>query len=690
MASLIGGGSHLSSVNNCIIWDNSASTGMNFYNATISYSCSYPLPPGTGNFTNNPVLLSASHISPSSPCIGAGTNTYVTGTDIDGENWKTPPSVGCDEVYLTNLTGELFVNIYAKYTSAVVGVDLIFRAIIDGKPVSNHWSFSDGYSSADKYLVNHFFPVAGEYEVILTVFNNDNPAGISATVTVNIVEINDATYYVNKANMTPESPYNSWSTAATNIQDAVNIALQTQTKHLLVLVTDGIYDTGGDVTPGYSSSNRVVITKDIIVKSVNGPENTIIFGKRPLGDGAVRGVYMSSGILDGFTVSNGHTRMWPSGYDYYEQCGGGVNMYGGNAMITNCIISGNSAYVDGGGICFGTVNNCTISGNTTQDQGGGICYSTVNNCTISGNTAYMGGGTYESIVNNCTISGNSAYNYGGTYYGTVNNCTINGNSANNLSGGTCGGTVNNCTISGNSAGRYGGGTFYGTVNNCIISRNSAGYGGGGTAYGTVNDCAISGNLSNNKGGGTYDSIVNNCSISGNSAYNGGGTYDGSVNNCIIIENSAGYGGGTCFGTVNNCTITGNAVTNSGGGTFYGTVNNCIIWDNTAPESTNYSDSIISYSCSYPLPSGTGNISNNPQFISATDFHLQATSPCRDAGTNAYAPMPWDLDGNPRIIDGTVDMGAYEFVPEPVGIWIIGLLELWIIVKRSPRVCRGIK
>ena len=421
-----GGGIYGSTANNCIIWYNSAPQNPNFYGATISYSCSSPLPDGEGNFDSNPILLSSSHISLSSPCIGKGTNFYATGTDIDGELWKDPPSVGCDEIYTNDLTGDLLVDIYAEYTSAVVGAELEFKSIIVGKPSSNSWTFSDGSSSSDNYFINHSFSAVGEYEVILSAFNEDNPAGVAATVMVNIVNLDNATYYVNKANSTPAFPYNSWSTAASNIQDAVNATLL---KNGLVLVTNGIYDTGETVTPKNSSSNRVVITADIIVKSVNGPENTMIFGKGPLGSNAVRGVYMSMGTLDGFTVSNGHTST--SGSFNYDSDGGGINLYGGNAVVTNCVIIGNMANKDGGGICYGTINNCTLSGNSA-DYGGGTCYSTVNNCVINENSADNGGGTCYSTINNCTISGNTANDYaGGTFDCKATNSIIYYNYAQN-------------------------------------------------------------------------------------------------------------------------------------------------------------------------------------------------------------------------------------------------------------------
>ena len=51
----------------------------------------------------------------------------------------------------------------------------------------------------------------------------------------------------------------------------------------------------------------------------------------------------------------------------------------------------------------------------------------------------------------------------------------------------------------------------------------------------------------------------------------------------------------------------------------------------------------------------------PIFVNGTnDFHLQFNSPCINAGNNSFAVGTNDLDGNSRIVGGTVDIGAYEY------------------------------
>jgi hypothetical protein len=58
------------------------------------------------------------------------------------------------------------------------------------------------------------------------------------------------------------------------------------------------------------------------------------------------------------------------------------------------------------------------------------------------------------------------------------------------------------------------------------------------------------------------------------------------------------------------------------------------------------------------------INANPQFVNpaADDFHIQHTSPCKDSGlANSSTPL-LDYEGDPRVADGTIDMGADEFYP----------------------------
>jgi parallel beta-helix repeat protein len=249
-----------------------------------------------------------------------------------------------------------------------------------------------------------------------------------------------AVLYVDLNSTNPLPPYADWSTAATNIQDAVDAANPSDQ----ILVTNGVYQEVGD------GANRVTVNKAITVQSVNGPAATVIDGA-----GAMRCVNLANGaVLAGFTLTNGFT----SGY------GGGVCCQYSSATVSNCVLIGNSATY-GGGAAGGTLINCTISGNVVAAGG-----------AAAGGGVYGYGSTgYNCWLYNCTLTDNSATgNGGGGFFATYNNCTITGNSSQAGGGGVAFGVLNNCTIVGNYARLSGGGAYGGTLTNCIIYYNAIG------------------------------------------------------------------------------------------------------------------------------------------------------------------------------------------------------------------------
>jgi hypothetical protein len=372
---------------------------------------------------------------------------------------------------------------------------------------------------------------------------------INAPATVLYVDLNST-------NATP--PYTNWSTAAVTIQDAIDAS----SGYDQILVTNGVYQTGGRVVYG-SLTNRVAATKPVTVQSVNGPEVTVIQGE-PLDseDGvSARCVYLTNNAtLSGFTLTNGATS--DVGDWDFDDNGGGVWCEDFSAVVTNCVITGNSAYANGGGVRGGTLIGCTLTGNSASFSGGGTESATLNHCTLSANTAYYGGGADNSALNDCTLNANSAYYNGG---------------------GVASSTLNNCTLTGNSAEHgYGGGAEGGILNNCVLAGNSA--------------------ENNYGGGGTYLSMLNNCTLTGNSTYSyGGGACYGTLNNCTLTGNSAeyGHGGGAYYCTLNNCTLSENSAYYGGGGAYQGTLNNCIVYYNTAPSGDDYLGGTLNYCCSTP-------------------------------------------------------------------------------------------
>jgi hypothetical protein len=134
-------------------------------------------------------------------------------------------------------------------------------------------------------------------------------------------------------------------------------------------------------------------------------------------------------------------------------------------------------------------------------------------------------------------------------------------------------------------------------------------------------------------------------------------------NCLFIGNSAPTGAGMRNNdpnpTILNTTIAynyGSGISSRNGSSPI--IGNSIVWGNTGGSFSGASSgsSIVSYSDIEGGFAGIGNLNVDPLFF----YHLTAGSPLINAGNNNATDLPsTDLEGNPRIIGGTVDMGAYE-------------------------------
>ena len=401
------------------------------------------------------------------------------------------------------------------------------------------------------------------------------------------------------------------------------------------------------VEPGTYTENIVIWQSVHLVANTGGGGSAVIIdGGLAAATVTFTGVETPETTLEGFTVQNGS--------DVY---GGGIAGNGTHATISNCLITDNTADVGGGLFnCDGIIQNCRITWNTA-DSGGGLyrCDGTVLHCTIENNTAARGAGLYEC-------------------QGTVSSCGILTNTATAGSGAgayNCNGSLSECRIAGNTnsgtSTYYTGGGLYdcdGPITRCTIEGNSASYASGGGAAvcdGTFSRCVIRTNVCKYDGGGLL-----NCG--------------GPIEDCVVSGNrvtGAAYGGGlaNCLGTIRNCTVVGNRAFDGGGLASCGTITNCIVWNNR-PTGGSYQQVRLPTAVSYcDVQDGSawpGCITAAPQFVndglwSGTtwqegDYHLSATSPCVNTADPGFASEGTDIEGNPRVVGGRVDMGAYERDP----------------------------
>ena len=427
-------------------------------------------------------------------------------------------------------------------------------------------------------------------------------------------------------------PYTDWPTAATNIQEVVNGCL----------AGDTIYLTNGH----YYLTGEVVVAQAVIIRSFNNgatdPTNTILDGNNYAGKPVTNRcliVTNAAATIDGLTLTNGRA---------LNSSGGGCRIpagISGTVILTNCIISGNSATnvnQTGGGVSASSlaiIANCRITGNRAASWGGGVM---------------MGGADIvlkDSLVGWNYTSGDGAGVAFYAYRDSAKNCSIVSND----------GLSTIYLIS-----------LYGVVSNCVIQGNTNGtpiafYDSTGNTYSQIVNCQIIGNYSSGSypaGGNVSCGVLyRNCLIANNQS---SGTYGG----LYVIANRTG--------TVESCTIAGNRGTTRGGvyadsGSkcyFYNTVISSNVGSTSSDLGFANADAINNFTnCCCPtvsLPPTQGNIQSDPFLagLNSGNYRLSPNSPCVNTGLNKYwMTNTVDLDGNRRLdqLNGRVDMGAYEFI-----------------------------
>jgi len=384
------------------------------------------------------------------------------------------------------------------------------------------------------------------------------------------------------------------------------------------------------VRPGTYVENIDYLGKEITVQSTDGPDVTTIDGSQPTDPDRRSTVYFGSGetfgtVLRGFSITGGRgSRRWSSLY------GGGIAVSVSAATIRDCIVEGNSAKGTGGGIdCWvGDIDLVdSIIRNNEAAVGGGLAFtgasfSRLTDVLVQENTADRGGGLglAEAAIDilRCSFVRNTAtdeFGEGGGALYAIDEPHL---------------------------------RFYATV----FLQNQAECGGAIFSW-PVGDpgrlffesCLFAENVATREGGAIYAQDyqiirMNACTVVLNDAQDGSAfwcndcTSDVILYRCIFAMNSGGHGiDGE--GHSGEPWVVRSLV--EGGG--------------------------------FP---GHGNIPGFPVFRNPLlqDFRLASSSILIDRGGTSSFVHDLDLDGNPRIVDGdrdgtaTVDMGCYEYQPEP--------------------------
>jgi hypothetical protein len=197
---------------------------------------------------------------------------------------------------------------------------------------------------------------------------------------------------------TPTFPYDTWGTAATNIQLAINAVPLG-----VVMLTDGLYRVAATLQ----------VTNAVRLTSVNGSRATRLDGGGTL---PVMTIGHTNAVIDSLTITNGRAA---------GGAGGGIYVSVPGGTIRNCRVTGCHANA-GGGVFFAAAGGLADGGALTENDalgepngqgagGYGRSGSVFRNCLVAGNRGIEGGGLflYGGMAEHCTIAGNNATLYTG-------------------------------------------------------------------------------------------------------------------------------------------------------------------------------------------------------------------------------------------------------------------------------------
>jgi len=396
--------------------------------------------------------------------------------------------------------------------------------------------------------------------------------------------------------------------------------------------------------------------------------------------------------------STENTEYYPFSPTYY---GGAITDWEGDVVLTDCLFTDNHA-IAGGAVAVSyppgnsdpssvgslTATDCTFAGNSAEWVGGAIVSEKTvqaTNCLFTDNTAGQGGGAIAQL--------DVALLSGGQAYGSLmlSECGFSDNAAqlntfadNALGPGAVGGAVvcigsgmaTKCLFTGNQA--------YAThaVDNPEYSSEHAekvlALGGALATVGdfTCSDCAFSGNsvFGENTSEQGYVYAGGGAWVGISTAITGGTEAPTRAVNCTFYNNSV-----TANATTVNSGTKPNVLAYGGGVVLVmGEIYNCILWDNLLNDEPDQLSDLTENEDFGLIPpttvvysdiqggweTGIAIIDADPLFVDAPDdLSLGEDSPCIDTGFNDIVTqlgLTTDLAGNPRIVNGVVDMGAYEF------------------------------